>query len=68
VTRFRVWARLARTVELALDAMRPPMTPGERGWWSAHVRHAGADADYAFAVRDQVHELAATETKEFALT
>jgi maltooligosyltrehalose trehalohydrolase len=50
MTRFRVWASLARRVELARGEMRHPMTAGEHGWWVADVPDAGPGTDYGFAL------------------
>ncbi len=46
---FAVWAPGHDRVELVLDDRRVPMTPGERGWWSARAA-AGDGTSYAFSV------------------
>jgi maltooligosyltrehalose trehalohydrolase len=50
VTRFRVWAPRARSVEIALGEVRRPMVATEHGWWSVDVPDAGPGTDYAFVL------------------
>jgi maltooligosyltrehalose trehalohydrolase len=50
VTTFMVWAPEAKSVAVAIDKERIPMTSGEGGWWSADVPSAGPDTDYAFVL------------------
>jgi len=50
VSVFRVWAPVARTVEIEIADTRIAMSAGEAGWWSVEVPEAGPDAEYRFVV------------------
>ncbi|HUP69963.1 MAG TPA: malto-oligosyltrehalose trehalohydrolase [Acidimicrobiales bacterium] len=49
MSRFRVWAPAAATVEIELDGQRQAMERGEGGWYSAQVR-AAPTSDYSFVL------------------
>jgi maltooligosyltrehalose trehalohydrolase len=49
MTRFKVWAPCADSVELVVEGHRRPMERSADGWWVADDE-VGAGADYAFAV------------------
>src|SRR5665213_2965086 len=48
----RVWAPIARKVELDLGTGRISMTPADGGWWTVDTPLARPGADYAFAIDD----------------
>ena len=49
MTPFRVWAPVARSVELRLEGRAWPMERDAGGWWSVSPP-SGADAEYAFSI------------------
>jgi maltooligosyltrehalose trehalohydrolase len=48
----RVWAPIARKVELDLGTDRISMTPADGGWWTVDTLFARPGADYAFVIDD----------------
>jgi maltooligosyltrehalose trehalohydrolase len=50
VSHFRVWAPVARAVDLHLGGDRLPMERAERGWWRLSAPAGTAEADYAYSI------------------
>jgi maltooligosyltrehalose trehalohydrolase len=47
---FKVWAPLARTLEVKVGGNRFAMASKQMGWWSAQVETAAPGADYGFVI------------------
>ena len=45
---FRVWAPLAKALEICVNNVRHPMTPETNGWWKAEVPSAPPGSDCGF--------------------
>src|SRR3970040_131678 len=50
VSIFRVWAPMARTVDVEIADTRIAMSPSENGWWGVDVPAVGPGTEYRFAV------------------
>jgi maltooligosyltrehalose trehalohydrolase len=50
VSRFSVWAPLAREVEVVVEGSTQPLEPGSQGWWHAEVAAASHGSDYAYRI------------------